>query len=291
MQNRILENVPLSDFCTYRVGGIARRVVRVFDSEGLRRVQSEEGDKVVIGRGSKVLFSDDGFGGVVIVMSGEKVEFFWGEGCSDYGAYVYADAGVFLPKLVKDCCERGLAGLEWAVGIPGSVGGAVWMNAGAHGGDAAALTDWVELFRGGEIIRVSNDECGFGYRKSGFRHGDIITGVRFGLKKGDKDEIEEKMRKYTKIRREAQPSGFSCGSVFKAVVTAEGRNIPAWEFIDACDLRGVKIGGAEINKKHANFIMNTGGARAEDIKTLIKLIKTEVYIRFGVMLEEEVVYV
>ena len=291
MMGRVFENVSLKHFCTYRVGGAAKKVVKVFDVEGLKRVLAEEGDKVVIGRGSKVLFGDDGFDGVVVIMSGEKIKF---ENNSDnknaMSTTNYADSGVFLPKLAKECAKRGLSGLEWAVGIPASVGGAVWMNAGAHGGDMKKVVSFVEVFRNGEVIRLSNDECGFSYRKSFFKKGDVVLGACFRLEGGDKKEIEERMREFVKSRRAAQPLGYSCGSVFKSVEDG-GKITPAWVFIDACTLKGIGIGGAVVSEKHANFIVNTGDAKAEDIKTLIRLIKAEVYIKFGVMLEEEVVYI
>ena len=316
MNNRVFENVPLAKLCTYRIGGIAKKVVRVFDAEGLRRVMSEEGDKIVIGRGSKILFCDEGFDGVVVIMSGERMEFWNGGRCETKNSrgsrgrppigdlvseqkinslfsayYMYADSGVFLPAIAIECAKRNLSGLEWATGIPGSVGGAVWMNAGAHGGDIASVCEWVKVYRDGQIVRVHNKDCGFGYRSSGFKQGDIILGACLRLQNGDRDEIEKRMKGYAEARKKAQPKGFSCGSVFKSVVS-KGRTIPAWELIDACGLKGIRIGSAVISEKHANFILNIGGdgTKAEDVKTLIRLIKTKVYKKFGIMLEEEVVY-
>ncbi|MCL2555646.1 MAG: UDP-N-acetylmuramate dehydrogenase [Firmicutes bacterium] len=304
----VVKNVSLKDFCTYKIGGVAKKVVRVGDVEGLRRVMGLDGKKVIIGRGSKVLFSDEGFDGVVVVMGGERLKFF-SENDAVFTSFdthnmmknidsmiynmdffgVYAESGVFLPKLGRECLKRGLSGLEWMVGIPGSIGGAVWMNAGAHGGDMASVIEWVEIFRDGEVVRVPGEECGFGYRRSRFVDGDIVLGACFRLAEGDKGDIEMKMAEYVKKRKTAQPAGRSCGSVFKAV-RLEGGVVPAWELIDNCGLKRVKIGGAEISGKHANFIMNVKNAKAEDVRALIRLIKAEVYLKYGIKLEEEIVF-
>jgi len=336
MIRRFEENVPLSGYCTYRIGGKARLVVNVFDFEGLRRVLEIDGKKLVIGRGSKLLFSDNGYDGTVLVM---RMERFWflngGDGLYSglpkmYGnglkfacdkssdgfgsnilkhgglrhdeVGVYAESGVFLPTLSRAACKKGLSGLEWAGGIPGTVGGALKMNAGAFGGDMSQVVVCADILREGRLVRLCAEDCGFGYRRSGFYKDDVIIGAVLKLDcSGHRDalgdsvpnesslaKIELLCSDYAAKRVAAQPSGFSCGSIFKSVSRGK-ESIPAWRFIDMCGLRGIAVGGAQISPKHANFIVNNGGACAADVLALIRTARAEVFIKNRIVLDEEVI--
>ncbi len=308
----ILENELLANHCTFKIGGPARYFFVAESAEDVRRAveAAKEIDlKIFIfGGGSNILFSDNGFDGLVIKIQNTRYEI--------QDTIIVAEAGVPLSKTVEAAVKNGLSGLEWAVGIPGTVGGAVRGNAGAYG---KAMDDVVE---GVEVLWLKNqelgirnygkEECKFGYRESVFKHNkDIILKVVLKLERGDKEKIKEEMEKVLKIRSEKIPTDASAGSFFKNVeVTdevvkiikeythedvpadfiAKGK-IPAGWLIDQCDLRGKQIGGAKISEKHANFIVNTGGATASDIVALASLVKMKVRDEVGVQLEEEVEYV
>jgi len=320
---RFEENALLSEYCTYRIGGRVRLLINVFDLEGLMRALEPDGKKLVIGRGSKLLFSDAGYDGTVIVMRMERIRFLdyvgqksgiieggvrgscgragvcapakmfgCGDECSDEFR-IYAEAGVSLPFLSRLACERALSGLEWAGGIPGTVGGAVKMNAGAFGGDMSQIIDYVDVLRGGRVVGVCPADCGFGYRRSSFYKDDIIIGAMIRLSRGrtrndGMSEVKLRQDENRLKRAAAQPSGFSCGSVFKAALK-DGGQVSAWSLIDSCGLRGLSMGAAQISQKHANFFINNGGARASDILTLIRTAKAEGYLRSGLRLNEEVI--
>lgn len=266
-----LNNVSLSDFCTYHTGGKARSIKIVYDVDGL--IETAVGDYTVIGSGSKLLISDNGYDGKVILMrlSGIKL--------TDNGVYAYA--GVPLPALSRFCETNSLDGMAWACGIPGSVGGAIKLNAGAFGNSISDVVNWVEVFENGKIKKISKDEMDLKYRSSNIS--SLIVGAEFALQKTDED-LSIKRKKYFSLRRAKQPRGFSCGSVFK------NADKPAGWYIEQAGLKGLVQGGAEISEKHANFIINTGFASSRDIYTLIRTIKAEVKSKFGVFLQEEVIY-
>ncbi len=266
-----LKNVPLSDFCTYHTGGKARSLKIVYDIEGL--LETAQGEYVVIGCGSKLLISDKGFDGKVILMrlSGMKL--------TESGVYAYS--GVPLPALSRYCESNSLKGLEWASGIPGSVGGAVKLNAGAFGKSVSDVLRYVDVLKNGKIERLLRKDITFGYRTSDIS--DIIVGAEFECERTDED-MSALRKRYFSLRRATQPRGFSCGSVFK---NAEK---PAGWYIEQAGLKGLAQGGAIISEKHANFIINTGFASSQDIFTLIRAAKAEVKSKFDVSLTEEVIY-
>ncbi len=266
-----LKDVPLADFCTYHTGGKARSLKIVYDVNGL--LETAVGDFAVIGCGSKLLISDSGYDGKVILMRLSGIEL------TERGVYAYA--GAPLPALARFCENNSLKGLEWACGIPGSVGGAVKLNAGAFGKSISDVVDYVDVLKESKLVRLSRDEINFGYRSSDIS--SVIVGAGFALIRTDED-MAALRKKYFSQRRATQPRGFSCGSVFK------NADMPAGKYIEQAGLKGLAHGGAVISEKHANFIINTGFASSKDIFTLIRTVKAEVKSKFDVLLQEEVIY-
>jgi UDP-N-acetylmuramate dehydrogenase len=304
----VLENEPLANHCTFKIGGPARYFFVAKNSEEI--VKAAEAAQnlglkfFVFSGGSNVLFSDDGFDGLVVKIQNTKYEI--------QGTKIIAEAGVKLAEVVKAAAENGLAGFEWAAGIPGTVGGAVRGNAGAYGKATGGAVESVEALEKLKVKNYSKEECGFGYRESIFKHeGGIILKVVFKLAPGDKNKIKEEMDKILKARDGKIPTDPSAGSFMKNVeVTDEivktikeylhedipadyiqKGKIPAAWLIERCDLKGKKIGGAKISEKHANFIVNAGNATAGDVIALASLVKTKVRNDTGVQLSEEIEYV
>ena len=267
-----LENVPLANFCTYHTGGKVKALKIVYDVRGLK--ETAVGDYAVIGCGSKLLISDSGYDGTVILMriSGMKL--------TDGGVYAYA--GVPLPALARYCEGNGMGGLEWACGIPGSVGGALKLNAGAFGKSMSDVITRVDVLVGGNIVSLEPHELGLGYRTSNFS--GVVVGAEFRCGREKRETLADRRKDYFLARRAAQPRGFSCGSVFR------NADKPAGYYIEQAGLKGLTQGGAMISEKHANFIVNTGFATSRDVFTLIRTAKADVKSRFGVSLKEEVIY-
>ncbi len=214
-----------------------------------------------------MLVSDQGYKGLVIRMGGDKIE---GE--------IKADAGVPLKKLVEFSVEKSLTGLEWAAGIPGTLGGAVWGNASAFGSKMSDLVGEMEVLKRGSLKIKKTNHLGPGL---------IILSVSLSLKKGEKEEIKKEIESHLDYRRKSQPvNSFSAGCIFK---NSPG-NPPSSLLIDQAGLKGTRIGGAEISRKHANFIINRGKAKASDVKELVKLVKEKVYNKYNLKLEEEIKY-
>jgi UDP-N-acetylmuramate dehydrogenase len=254
----------------------------------------------ILGGGSNVLFSDNGFNGLVIKLQNTQYEI--------RNTKIVAEAGVPLQKLVLESVKKGLSGLENLAGIPGTLGGAIWGNAGAFGREIGDLVEEVKILQIAngklQIVNLKKEDCKFGYRESIFKKKNwIILEATLKLKKGKKKEIEEKIKKILRLRKEKQPLEFpSAGSVFKNVpikkVPKKIREkfkekikdgfLPAGVLIDAVGLKGFQIGGAKISEKHANFIVNVGEAKASDVKELIEKIKKGVKKKFKIQLEEEI---
>jgi UDP-N-acetylmuramate dehydrogenase len=320
----VLENEPLARHCTFKIGGQAKYFFIAKSAEEVGRAievaQESNLDFFVFSGGSNILFSDDGFDGLVIKIQNIKYEIqdtHAPEQSSVRGmAKIEAEAGVKLAEIVAAAAENGLSGLEWATGIPGTIGGAVRGNAGAYGkstGDAVEEVEVLELKNGDwQIKKYKKEDCKFEYRESIFkREGGIILKVVFKLVPGDKNKIKEQMDKILAVRDEKIPQDASAGSFFKNVeVTDEiietikkkihedipedfikRKKIPSAWIIEQCDLKGKQIGGAKVSKKHANFIVNAGGATAADVISLASLVKMKVRDEAGVQLQEEVEYV
>ena len=275
----------MSRHTTFKTGGEARLFVEPADErmlcEVLRLCAACGEDPFILGNGSNLLVSDAGLDRVVVRI---------GEGFDDVrllgGSTVEVGAGATLAKLCKFALDEGLSGLEFAYGIPGSVGGAVFMNAGAYGGEMKDVVETVRyLGKDGRPGSLSGDALGFRYRSSAFQQMDVvITSVILRLQPGDKTAIEAKMRELLGRRKDKQPLEYpSAGRVFKR---PEGYFAGA--LIEQSGLKGRTVGGAQVSEKHAGFIVNIGGATTKDVTDLIAVCQKEVYDRFGVRLEAEI---
>ena len=285
ISEKFLRDEGLAKYSSYRFGGPADWFFEASGSdEVLEAVKwaEENGVKIfVIGGGSNLLFDDEGFRGLVVrVKDGEvKVD----------GERVLVDAGVPMAKLVRFAGENGLGGIEAWAGLPGTVGGAVFGNAGCFGVEVKDVLESAEVFVPGEgVVKFGVDDFGFDYRDSSLKRErkGVVLSVVFRLKKGDVEEIKANMAKVMKKRREKQPAGASAGSFFKNPV-----DHPAGWLIDQCGLKGERVGGAEISEEHGNFILNKKGAKASDILALAEMAEAAVKEKFGIELERELVYV
>ncbi len=275
-----LENEPMSRHTTFRIGGPADYFVCPENASELKRVLSLPCDKIIIGNGSNLLFPDEGYRGMVIKYSDCSIEV--------SGRDVICGAGALMSKVAAFAYENSLAGFEFASGIPGTMGGGVRMNAGAYGGSMDMVVQETEYFdiKSGTLKSVFGAEHEFSYRRSIFCEDahKVITKVKIRLLDGDRQEIKALTDDYTNRRKTKQPLKYpSAGSVFKR---PEGYFAGA--LIEQCGLKGFSIGGAQVSELHAGFIINTGSATAEDVKSLIEHIKKTVFDSTGVSLECEV---
>ncbi len=279
------ENLPLSHHSSFRIGGpcdLAAFPRAKEELTALLLLAKEENLRTyLVGNASNLLFDDAGFRGLCIFTTAMK-QIVWHE------TEVEAEAGVSLTALAAEASKRGLSGLEFAYGIPGTVGGAVYMNAGAYGGEIADVLTESTYFDGSIVASRTKEEHLFSYRKSIYgENGEVILGARFALKKGNAEEIMALCHTRMNARKEKQPLEFpSAGSTFKR---PEGHFAGA--LIEQCGLKNHTIGGASVSEKHAGFLINRGGARASDVRALIAYIQNEVKNRFGVALETEVIFV
>ncbi len=280
---RVTEDVLLAEHTTLGVGGPAPLVLDPADAEDVRRALTALDELFVIGAGSNVLVGDSGVDIPVLKMvNGLKNESNTSTGSLKVGA------GHRLPALVGVAAEAGLSGLEWAVGIPGTVGGALAVNAGAFGSEIWEFVKTVEIVvTGGEVVAVTPDAVSWGYRSADFgvEKPFVITEVELRLASGDREPIRGLIREYGDKRRESQPVGAaSAGSFFKNPL--DGRT--AGKLIDDAGLKGARCGGAIVSDVHANFIVNDGGACADEVYTLAEYVRRAVVERTGVELEYEV---
>lgn len=283
---KFTENELLAPHSTFRIGGEARLAAMPDTTEQIIDAVSaakEAGlDFTVIGNGSNILFSDKGFDGLVIfTRNADSVVI--------KGNRVIADAGAPFTKLAVTVKNAGLTGLEFAYGIPGSVGGAVYMNAGAYNGEASQVVASSMAYDDltGEVRMISREEHNFGYRTSVYsQNRDRLTvlSAEFELKEGDSAAIWETMQDLMRRRREKQPLEYpNAGSVFK-----RPQGYFVGKLITDAGLKGYTIGGAQVSEKHAGFIVNIGGATAQDVLRLVEHIQKTVQSQFGVMLECEI---
>ncbi len=281
-----LKNEPMSKHTSFKIGGTADTYVKVDTLSNLTAILKEckqsDIDYTLLGNGSNVLVSDDGIRGVVIRLGGEFKQI----ALVDENT-IYCGAGATLAHLCKFALNCGLTGLEFAWGIPGSVGGAVFMNAGAYDGEMKNVVHSVShISPDGKIGRIEKDDLDFGYRTSVYRENNmIITGVTLKLEKGNTDDIRNKMDDFMTRRTSKQPLEFpSAGSVFKR---PEGNFAGA--LIEQCGLKGKSVGGAQVSEKHAGFIINKSNATANDVKNLVKEIQNTVAENTGYNLECELI--
>lgn len=281
--DRVLENEPMSRHTTFRVGGPADLMFLPASSEELcaaLRMASENGVAAqVLGNGSNLIVRDRGIRGLTIVL---------GEHYSDIrveGNRLYAQAGALLSRVSMAAMEAGLSGLEFASGIPGTLGGGCAMNAGAYGGQISDVLETADVLLGGEVRTLTRAEMQMGYRTTlPLREGGVVLGACFELKQDDPAEIHARMKELNARRRDKQPLNLpSAGSTFKR---PEGHFAGA--LIEGSGLKGCTIGGAQVSEKHAGFIVNIGGATANDILALIAHVQKVVKAETGVDLEPEV---
>jgi len=279
--NRVRVDEPLSKRTSLRIGGPSKYFVELRNIKELTDVielaKKENLDFFILGEGSNVLFSDEGFDGLVIRLKGEFENF------SIRREEVTAGAGVKLNDLVEKMARRGLAGLEFASGIPGSVGGAIVTNAGTRMGWIGDIVEEIKIFSGGKVQILKRGEVDFSYRHCRLPDEAVILEVKLRLKNGKKSDIINKIKEGLKQRRKNQPiSTLNAGCVFRNPETAE-----AGKLIESAGLKGARVGDAEVSTKHANFIINRGRAKAKDVYGLIQKIRETVKEKFDIELELE----
>ncbi|MBM6897255.1 UDP-N-acetylmuramate dehydrogenase [Pseudoflavonifractor capillosus] len=277
---------PMSRHTTFRVGGPAALMACPRNTEELvetvKLARELEVPTVMVGNGSNLLVDDGGVNAFVVKTVPQYAA------CEIQGEEITAQAGILLSQLANRAAQAGLTGLEFAQGIPGSLGGGVTMNAGAYGGEMVQVVRQVGvLCPDGTVETWEGERCDFRYRHSAFSDGEhLVLWVKLGLQPGDQGEIQEKMRDYACRRREKQPLEYpSAGSTFKR---PEGHFAAA--LIDQCGLKGLRVGGAMVSEKHAGFVINAGGATCSDILHLMEQIQSRVHQATGVELEPEVRY-
>ena len=283
------KNVLLKKYTSFRIGG---RTKYFFSAKTkvdlLKAINAAKKIKLpifILGAGSNLLLSGKMFNGVVV-----RIE---NSACDILNSKVTVGAGLPLAKLLNISAKNGLAGLEWAVGIPGTVGGAIYGNAGSFGKSTKDVVKKVEVLDVKDLRfkKFNLKDCKFNYRESAFKKKKnlIIISAVLGLKKGKKKQIENKIKEYLEYKKQTQPLNFpSAGSVFKNPRGFSSSILTAAQMIEKCGLKGKKIGNAKFSEKHANFIVNLGKATAEDVKKLMNLAKKSVKKKFGVVLKEEI---
>lgn len=285
---KILENEPMRAHCSFRTGGPVRALAYPSDLSSLTKLccilKEHELAPLMLGNCTNIVFPDEGMSEVFAICTEKLTKLF----LLPDGA-IYAECGVPLSRLAAFAQQNGLAGLEFASGIPGSVGGGVMMNAGAYGGELKDAVESVVCYYLPEqrLYEVTAEKCQFGYRDSFFKKlpGNVIISAVFRLHEGDKDEIAAKMRELNERRRDKQPLDLpSAGSAFKR---PEGHYAAA--LIDEAGLKGFSVGGAQVSEKHAGFIVNTGSATSADIHELMKQVRKRVYDNSNVLLEPEII--
>jgi UDP-N-acetylmuramate dehydrogenase len=284
-------NIPLKNHTTFRIGGDAKYFVEAESISELvlaaKLAKRFSLPFYILGGGSKLLVPDVGFEGLIIKAknSSLKIE----------GNKIFVEAGVILDKLIRLVAQNNLSGLEWAAGIPGTVGGAVRGNAGAWSeviGNSVLSVLAFDLEKGKEVI-FKKEDCDFSYRGSIFKKNPnlIILSCELVLVAGDREKSEEEMKKHIDYRIEKHPLKFpSAGSIFENPKDKSGEVVPAGKLIADCGLAGKRIGNVQISEKHSNFIINLGDGKAEDVKKLIVLARGKVKESFGIEMKEELQY-
>jgi len=281
-KKNVKRNEPLSSWTTFRVGGPARYFVVVETKTALCKLISAldflEYPYFILGLGANILASDDGFDGVVIKLNFTNIE--------HNDVFVYADAGAKLGAVVKYACEHGLSGLEWATGIPATVGGGVYMNCGAFAHSISDVVVMVDVLEDGEVRTLTRNQLDFGYRHSRFMDKTaVILGVYFRLTKDESSKIKTRMQEIVQKRR-AHPRQPSAGSVFKR--PKDGFYVG--KVIEDLGLGGYTVGGAQVSTQHCNFIVNLGNATCHDILQVLYHIQDVVEKATGVLLETEIIF-
>jgi UDP-N-acetylmuramate dehydrogenase len=281
----VQENISLAPYTSARIGGPADVLVTVTSADELADAVKIIWDYgmpfYILGGGSNLLISDKGVRGVVVFDRAKEVLFEGGDQPT-----VRCEAGVIFSNLANRCASKGLSGLEWAATVPGTVGGAVYGNAGAFGGDMSTNLIWTEVLTKNGCEKLTVEQMQYGYRTSILKRGEIkaiVLSATLRLKNSSKEEVSVKITEFSERRKSAQPPGASMGSMFK---NPAGDH--AGRLIEAAGLKGTRIGNAEISTKHGNFFINHGETKAEDVRALILLTQKTVLKKFGVELELEV---
>jgi UDP-N-acetylmuramate dehydrogenase len=291
--DRVRHDVSLAPMTTYRVGGSAALFVEargVDDLAAVADVRRVTGvPALVVGRGSNMLVADAGFDGVAISIAAFANTIALPEPPGSGGApcFVVAGGGVSLPVLARRTAAAGITGFEWAVGVPGSIGGAVRMNAGGHGSDMAACVADVDVFDmdGDGLTTFAVEHLGLRFRASALAPQAVVVSARLRLAYGDREASEREIAEIVRWRREHQPGGQNCGSVF---VNPVPNAVAAGGLIDSLGLRGFRIGTAWVSDKHANFIQASEGGRAADVRAVIEAVRSQVAAATGHHLRSEV---
>lgn len=279
----ILENAPLAPYCSMKVGGNARYLALPKSEEELTQLffelRSQSKKCIVVGNCSNLIFPDEGYDGTVIITSNIR-------GLSLQDGVITAKCGETLSSLAKFACDNSLTGFEFCYGIPGTVGGGVYMNAGAYKGELSQRFISGEFITGDlQKITLTRDDFAFGYRISRMAREELILlSAKFKTEAGSKAEIRAKMDELMAKRKASQPLEYpSCGSAFK-----RPENNYAGALIEQCGLKGFAIGGARVSEKHAGFIINGGGATSADVINLLKYVSDTVFNQTGIRLEPEI---
>jgi UDP-N-acetylmuramate dehydrogenase len=283
--DKVKENVSLAPYTSARIGGPADVLITAESADELARIikllHKQEIDYLMLGGGSNVLVSDKGVRGVVVLNRAKGVRFHNGDEPS-----VTAESGVIFSNLANRCAAKGFGGLEWAATVPGTVGGAVYGNAGAFGGDMAGNLVWTELLTENGREKVTVEQMGYGYRTSILKHGEldaVVLAAELRLKNSTKEEVTTNIEQFSAHRKATQPPGASMGSMFK-----NPNGDYAGKLIEAAGLKGTRIGNAEVSTLHGNFFINHGTTSAEDIRALIQLVIKTVKETQSVELELEI---
>jgi UDP-N-acetylmuramate dehydrogenase len=274
---------PLKRYTAWKIGGPADALLEPKSVEGLisatEKAREHDVPVTILGGGTNVLVRDGGIRGLTIRLAKSLTN------VEIEGTTVTADAGVLYPVLANTTAGRGLAGLEFATGIPGTVGGAVYMNAGAYGSETIEVLDWADIFRNHEVTRMKNRDLDLSYRHSALHeHPDwMVLRAGYTLIPGDPTQLKARIREFRAQRMNGSPNRPSCGSTFKR---------PPGDFpgrvIEAAGLKGTRVGNIEVSPVHANYLVNLGGGTAEDAIALIELVRKTVRERLGIELESEV---
>lgn len=306
-------NEPLAKHTTFKIGGPADVFVTISDTqkciEALQFLDGEGVPYVIFGGGSNMLVKDEGFKGVVVKIAAQHAEV--------NNETIIADAGCITVALAQLSMQHSLTGFEWGVGVPGTIGGAVRGNAGAMGGETKDAVEKIEVYRNGEVIELTKQECEFGYRSSVIKHSsDIVLRVWLSLAKTEDKNGMKKAIEYLQYRNKTQPQGYaSTGCIFTNVDLTTGERgeknkqallahfdekdekvqqflkvgkISAGWLVEKAGMKGAQVGQAKVSETHGNFVVNLGGASATDVLTLIELIKKEVYTTCSIDIEEEI---
>ena len=286
-KDKIKYNESMKNHTSFKIGGPAEVLIKITKVDELKEILKISEDNnipiTIIGNGSNLLINDEGIKGIVLKIEIKKFEIIEKE---DNTFKIILGSGNKIGEIAQRLYQKEIEGFEFASGIPGTIGGAIRMNAGAHGTEMKDIVKTITYITSkGQINKISSEEAKFEYRKSIFtQNRNVILETEFQLRKGQKKEIKSKMDEYATYRKEKQPIEYpSAGSTFK-----RGTDFITAKLIDECGLKGYQIGGAQISEKHAGFIINKGNASARDVINLIEYTKEQVYNKFGKNIETEI---